>query len=61
MAESIRELSSEMGDNHGNFDRFNDQDVFKSTPTDVAEIVKGALNDLLPTKSKERYELEYAK
>ena len=32
MAESIREMSSEMGDNyhnHGNFDLFNDQDVFE--------------------------------
>ena len=32
MAESIREISSEMGDNHhnhGNFDLFNDQDVFE--------------------------------
>ena len=55
MAESIRELSSV------NFDLFNDQDVFEGIPTDVAEIAKGALNDLLPTKSKERYELEYAK
>ena len=29
MAESIREISSEMGDNHGNFDLFNNQDVFE--------------------------------
>ena len=32
MAKSIREMSSEMGDNHhnhGNFDLFNDQDVFE--------------------------------
>ena len=32
MAESIRDMSSEMGDNHhnhGNFDLFNDQDVFE--------------------------------
>ena len=29
IAESIREMSSEMGDNHGNFDLFNDQDVFE--------------------------------
>ena len=29
MAESIRGMSSEMGDNHGNFDLFNDQDVFE--------------------------------
>ena len=29
MAESIREMSSEMGDNHGNFDLFNDQDVLE--------------------------------
>ena len=29
MAESIREMSSEMGDNHGNFDLFNDQDLFE--------------------------------
>ena len=29
MAESIREISSEMGDNHSNFDLFNDQDVFE--------------------------------
>ena len=29
MAESIREISSEMGDNHGNFDLFKDQDVFE--------------------------------
>ena len=29
MAESIRDMSSEMGDNHGYFDLFNDQDVFK--------------------------------
>ena len=29
MAESIREMSSETGDNHGNFDFFNDQDVFE--------------------------------
>ena len=29
MAESIREMSSEMGDNHRNFDLFNDQDVFE--------------------------------
>ena len=61
MAESISEMSSDMGDNHGNFDLFNDQDVFEGTPPDVAEIPKGAFNDLLPTKSKERYELEYAR
>ena len=30
MAESFRAISSEMGDNHGNFDLFNDQDVFES-------------------------------
>ena len=30
MAESIHEMSSEMGDNHGNFDLFNDQDVFEA-------------------------------
>ena len=29
MAESIHEMSSEMGANHGNFDLFNDQDVFE--------------------------------
>ena len=29
MAESIREMSSEMGDNHGSFGLFNDQDVFE--------------------------------
>ena len=29
MAESIREMSSEMGDNHGNFELFNDQVVFE--------------------------------
>ena len=61
MTESIREMSSEIGDNHDNFDRFNDQDVFEGTLPDVEEIAKGALNDLLPTPSKERYELEYAK
>ena len=61
MAESICEMSSEMGDNHGDVNLFNDQHVFEGTPPDVAEIAKGAFNDLLPTKSKERYELEYAK
>ena len=29
VAESIREISSEMGENHGNFDVCNDQDVFE--------------------------------
>ena len=29
MAASIREMSSEMGDNHGNFYLFIDQDVFE--------------------------------
>ena len=29
MAESIREMSSGMGDNYGNFDLFNDQDVIE--------------------------------
>ena len=61
MAESICEMSSEMGDNHGNVNLFNGQHVFEVTPTDVAELAKGAFNDLLPAKSKERYELEYTK
>ena len=30
MAESIREMSSEMVDNHDNFDLFNDEDVFEA-------------------------------
>ena len=29
MAESIREMLSEMVDSHGNFDLFNDQDLFE--------------------------------
>ena len=61
MAESISEVSSEMGENHNNFDLFNKQDVFDDVPPEGAEISKRSFNDLLPEKSKERYELAYAK
>ena len=36
-------------------------DLFEATPPEVAEIAKNNINDLLPTKSKERYELAYEK
>ena len=63
MAESVCEKSkanSEMSDNHSYFNLSNTQNVFESTPPNVAQITKDAFYDLLPTNSNEKYELEYA-
>ena len=61
MAGTSHETSSAMDENNDNFDLFKDEDVFEGTLPGVAEIAKNAFNDLLPTKSKEKYELAYAK
>ena len=60
MSGTSRELSSVMEEND-NFELKDDENVFEGTPLDIAEIARNAFYDLLPTKSKEKYELAYAK
>ena len=57
MAGTSRDTSSESD----NIELIDHANLFQAAPPDIAEIAKHAINDLLPTKSKERYELAYEK
>ena len=57
MAGNNRDMPSESN----NIELIDHANLFQATPPDIAEIAKHAINDLLPTKSKERYKLAYEK
>ena len=57
MAGTNRDMPSESD----NIELIDHANLFQATPLDVSEIAKHAINDLLLTKSKERYELAYGK
>ena len=58
MAGTSRQLSSVM-EQSDNFQLIDEEKVFEATSPNIGEIARDAFSNLLPTKSKEKYEIAY--
>ena len=57
MAGTSRQLSSVVHENESF--QLIDEELFQTTPPEIAEIAKNATSNLLPEKFKEKYEIAY--